>query len=452
MAHLADATRVVRDRTIRVHRHRHADRREHADRRDRDTVEAGRLHRDVHRAADEQDGNDRGFHADRETGDDVRRRAGLGRLGDAAHRASGRVVLGHETDRDAGDSARDDREERSERGEDPTGLAVYHVERHRLGQEVRKDEEQTGGNERHGAERVRRVALGERAHHEDADERRDEAGGDEGDGEEHRPEAGLIRNELRGCGERDAGDHGTHIRLEDVGAKASDVTHVVADVVGDRGGVARVVLGDAGLDLADQVGADVGGLGIDAAAHTGEERDRAGAHREAGDDLTELGEAGVAEQELPLPDEDRSDAEEAEGRHGESHHRAAGEGDTERGGLPAGARGFGRAHVGLGGRGHAGPARRDGAESADHVRDAGAGADGEAEQHGDDEEEGQKDRVLALEEGHGAELDLLGEVLHRLRARGLADDPTVGQEAGQKPDDPDREGIRRQILDHVDVE
>jgi hypothetical protein len=63
-----------------------------------------------------------------------------------------------------------------------------------------------------------------------------------------------------------------------------DVTDVVADVVGDGGRVARVVLGDAGLDLADEVGADVGGLGVDAAADAGEQRDRGGAEAEGGDD------------------------------------------------------------------------------------------------------------------------------------------------------------------------
>jgi hypothetical protein len=71
------------------------------------------------------------------------------------------------------------------------------------------------------------------------------------------------------------------VGLVEVGAHAGDVADVVADVVRDGRGVARVVLGDAGLDLADEVGADVGGLGVDAAADTGEERLRRGAHAEA---------------------------------------------------------------------------------------------------------------------------------------------------------------------------
>ncbi len=59
------------------------------------------------------------------------------------------------------------------------------------------------------------------------------------------------------------------------------VADVVADVVRDDGRVARVVLGDARLDLADEVGADVGGLREDAAAEPGEHRDQRAAEREA---------------------------------------------------------------------------------------------------------------------------------------------------------------------------
>ena len=45
-------------------------------------------------------------------------------------------------------------------------------------------------------------------------------------------------------------------------------------------GIARIVLRDAGLDLADQIAADVGALGEDAAAETGEDRDQRGAEAE----------------------------------------------------------------------------------------------------------------------------------------------------------------------------
>ena len=76
------------------------------------------------------------------------------------------------------------------------------------------------------------------------------------------------------------GDDGHGVGLEQVGGHAGAVADIVADVVGDHGRVARVILGDAGLDLADQVGADIGALGEDAAAETGEDGDQRGAEAE----------------------------------------------------------------------------------------------------------------------------------------------------------------------------
>ena len=76
------------------------------------------------------------------------------------------------------------------------------------------------------------------------------------------------------------GDRGHRVGLEQVGRHAGAVADVVADVVGDGRGIARIVLRDAGLDLADQIAADVGALGEDAAAETGEDRDQRSAEAE----------------------------------------------------------------------------------------------------------------------------------------------------------------------------
>ena len=57
--------------------------------------------------------------------------------------------------------------------------------------------------------------------------------------------------------------------LEEVGPAARAVAHVVAHEVGDHGGVPGIVLGDARFHLAHEVGAHVGGLGVDAAARAG---------------------------------------------------------------------------------------------------------------------------------------------------------------------------------------
>jgi hypothetical protein len=74
--------------------------------------------------------------------------------------------------------------------------------------------------------------------------------------------------------EQHHGDRCDGVGLEQVSRHPGAVAHVVADVVRDHGRVARVVLGDPGLDLSDQVGAHVGGLRVDAAAEPREDRNQ----------------------------------------------------------------------------------------------------------------------------------------------------------------------------------
>ena len=99
------------------------------------------------------------------------------------------------------------------------------------------------------------------------------------------PRAGLAPIGVeRGDAEDDRGDQRDLVALEQVGGHAGAVADVVAHVVGDGGRVAGVVLGDAGLDLADEVGADVGGLGEDAAADPQEQGQQRAAEAEPDED------------------------------------------------------------------------------------------------------------------------------------------------------------------------
>ena len=135
----------------------------------------------------------------------------------------------------------------------------------------------------------------------------------------------------------------TSYALEDVGGHAGAVADVVADQVGDDGRVARVVLGDVLLDLADQVGADVGGLGVDAAADPHEQGQQRAAEAEA--------EQGIG-RGLAEDDEDHRAAEQAQavGQHARDRPGVIGDrqGFVE---APPGRRG--RPHVGLDGHAHA---------------------------------------------------------------------------------------------------
>ena len=90
------------------------------------------------------------------------------------------------------------------------------------------------------------------------------------------------------------GDQRHGVGLEQVGGHAGAVADVVADVVGDHRRIARIVLRNAGLDLADEVGADVRALGEYAAAQAREDRDQRAAEGEA--DQRAQRRSGVAQQ------------------------------------------------------------------------------------------------------------------------------------------------------------
>ena len=149
------------------------------------------------------------------------------------------------------------------------------------------------------------------------------------------------------------------IGLEDVGGHTGAVADVVADVVRDGRRVAGIVLGNACLDLADQVGADVGRLGVDAAAHAHEEREEGAAEAEAEEGLV----GRLAESH-----EDEGAAEEAEavGEHARDGARAVAELE-------------GVAVAVAGGRGHAEVALRGQA----HADEADEPAEGRADEEGD---------------------------------------------------------------------
>ena len=141
------------------------------------------------------------------------------------------------------------------------------------------------GDEEAAVDRLQGVGLALLGlHGEDADDRGDDADGASGEREDQAERrVGADRVE-RGDAEDDRGDEGDLVALEQVGGHAGAVADVVADVVGDGGRVARVVLGDAGLDLADEVGADVGGLGEDAAADAEEQGEQRATEAEADED------------------------------------------------------------------------------------------------------------------------------------------------------------------------
>ena len=225
--------------------------------------------------------------------------------------------------------------------------------------------------------------------------------GDDRDGADHqRVDRDLAGEVAARAGEGEHaeqhhGDRGDRVGLEEVGGHAGAVADVVADVVGDHRRVARVVLGDARLDLADQVGADVGGLGEDAAAKPGEDGDQRAAEAEADERVDGLlvGAAGDHEDAVVAGDAEQRQADDEQ-----AGDRAALEGDVERRRHAAAGR-LGDARVGAHRDVHADESGRTREDAAEDESDRGLVVLQEPEHDRDRYRDRGDDRVLAVEVG-----------------------------------------------------
>lgn len=112
------------------------------------------------------------------------------------------------------------------------------------------------------------------------------------------------------------GQYGAAIRFVQIGSHACHIAHIVTHVIGDGGGVARIVFRDARFHLPHQIGAHISRLGVDTAAHTREKRLCGGSHTERqhrGGDDTEfvgrrqrIGRYHSIEQQVPEGDVEQS--------------------------------------------------------------------------------------------------------------------------------------------------
>ncbi len=168
--------------------------------------------------------------------------------------------------------------------------------------------------------------------------------------------------------EQHRGDRGDAIGLEQVCGHAGAIADVVADVVRDHGRVARIVFRNACLDFANEVGADVGALGVDAAAEPGEDRDERAAEAQADHRVERRaqivriepvhdGEVAGHRDEPQADDKQTGDGTSAEGHRERRTHALA--------------RGFGGAHVGAHRDGHADEAGRAREQRPDEEADGG---------------------------------------------------------------------------------
>jgi hypothetical protein len=224
------------------------------------------------------------------------------------------------------------------------------------------------------------------------------------------------RGQLAGAGhhqraQRHGGDQRHRVGLEQVGRHAGAVADVVAHVVGDHRRVARVVFGNAGLDLAHQVGADVGALGEDAAAQAREDRDQRGAEGQAEQGLSVA--RGRAVPPPVMNQEEDAHAQQAQAHHQHAGDGAALEGDVQRRADALGGRLRG-AHVGAHRHVHADEAAGARQHRAEHEADGRLGAQEHGDQHRQHHADDGDGAVLPRQVGRGALLN--GPAISCMRA------------------------------------
>ena len=222
-------------------------------------------------------------------------------------------------------------------------------------------------------------------------------------------------DQQRGQHHRRADRH--HIGFEQVGGHPGAVANVVAHVVGDNGGVAWVVFGNAGLDFADQIGTDIGGLGKDAAAQAGKDRYQRCAQRQRGQRGNHGAFIGLVPAKAHQIAEKSRDREQRQARHQHAGDRTC----AKRHGQPVlqsvlrGSRG---AHIGAHRHIHADEPGRARQRGADHKTNRGDNAQ-EIQHQGCNHHADNRDRgVLPLQIGLCALLDGPRNVLHGLVAGG----------------------------------
>ena len=227
----------------------------------------------------------------------------------------------------------------------------------------------------------------------------------------HHHEVLEFAGEVDG-GEQHGGDHGHGVGFKEVGGHTGAVAHVVAHVVGDDGGVARVVFGDAGFDLAHEVGAHVGALREDAAAETREDGDEGSAEAE-GHEGFKHGLLFHAEHGQQAIVEDH--AEQAEAHDQQTRHGAGLEGHVEGGGHAL-AGGFSGTDVGTHGNVHADVAGDAGQHRAKHEAQRHKAGKGPSQKHGHDHAHDGDGFVLTVQVRLSALLNSAGNLLHFFRA------------------------------------
>ena len=305
-----------------------------------------------------------------------------------------------------------------------------HAAHHQIGDEQESGCRERGGNDQAAVERVHDLASGARLDAERADDRRQDREPAQRERIRNRRDRVVLEQERA---EQHGRDDRHRIGLEQVGCHPSAISHVVTDVVGDHRWVARIVFRYSRLDLANQVGADIGALGEDAAAQPREDRDQRAPEGQPDERLDDgvqpflvcvwnvrpcLGqkpvEAGNAEQ--PQADDEHAG------------DRAAAKGNGQRF-VETGTRSFRRAHIGANRHVHADETGQPRKNGTDGEAAGGCAVQKNPDDHEQDDADDAYRRVLPIEIRLRPGLNGGGNFLHACVTRGFGQDPRDCPEA-----------------------
>ena len=234
--------------------------------------------------ADEANGESGGVGTDGKTGDDVGGVSGFGRFGDVTYGrvVSGGVVVGNEENDKS-------HQEAHEGGEvDPSGGGDLAIVGEAVGKENMSEWPEGGGGgecaEKNAeAEETGGVAAS-KIHGEDSEDGGENGYSTDDEGITQGGRLGLaVSTQYGEVGDKDAADQTDGVGFKNIRSHSGAVAHIVADVIGDGGGIAGVIFFELGFDFAHEVGSHIGGFGIDSASEAGKNTDEGGTESEAGE-------------------------------------------------------------------------------------------------------------------------------------------------------------------------
>ena len=260
----------------------------------------------------------------------------------------------------------------------------------------------------------------------------DDAGHDAGTADQqrqgHHGHQQIAQSLEQQCGENHGRTDGDDIGFEQVGRHPGAVTDIVAHIVGDHGRVARIVFRNAGFDLADQIGANVGSLGEDTAAQTRKDGNERGAECQTDQTIDHLPAVGcVATGAHEVPEEHR-DREKGEARHQHAGDGTGAKRDGEtllQSALRSGSRADVRAYRDI----HPDEACNARKDRADHETGCRDNAEEDEDEHRHDHTDNGNGGILALEIGLRTFLNGRGDFLHLFVAGAGTEHLAAGDEA-----------------------